>query len=344
MASLRWPASSMPPTRRWPCCCVRAIGHPITLMTTSRCSSSPWPSCPSSRWALTPTAASPCWRGADAAGAQSRLRRGPGRAGHRVLHRFRDAKGRPPGHFGPSALGVERSHHLRLRDPRRGRGGRADQPRPVPLARRAPGPSSDEKSPTTAPSSTSLTRWLAPPGLHHQLDRHRHHLSRSPPPRPCPHRGPHPLRQRHRAAQPALRGLRQQRLLGRVDLRGPGPLRLHPRPGLDGDLAGAEPKRLRYALLHTAGRLTTTSRGRRCGSRANGLGDRIGRCLCQTPIIATDHLRRGVAHQGHPAPHHRSRTALNRSNPPLLTPTTGRGAPPAGLSTPTHRLTAANRP
>jgi hypothetical protein len=29
---------------------------------------------------------------------------------------------------------------------------------------------------------------------------------------------------------------------------------------LDGDMATAEPKRLRYALLHTAGRLTTTSR------------------------------------------------------------------------------------
>lgn len=29
---------------------------------------------------------------------------------------------------------------------------------------------------------------------------------------------------------------------------------------LDGDMARAEPKRLRYALLHTAGRLTTTSR------------------------------------------------------------------------------------
>ena len=29
---------------------------------------------------------------------------------------------------------------------------------------------------------------------------------------------------------------------------------------LEGDLATAEPKRLRYALLHTAGRLTTSSR------------------------------------------------------------------------------------
>jgi hypothetical protein len=31
---------------------------------------------------------------------------------------------------------------------------------------------------------------------------------------------------------------------------------------LDGELAKAEPKRLRYALLHTAGRLTTSSRRR----------------------------------------------------------------------------------
>ncbi|MGH3183717.1 MAG: transposase, partial [Streptosporangiaceae bacterium] len=29
---------------------------------------------------------------------------------------------------------------------------------------------------------------------------------------------------------------------------------------LDGELASAEPKRLRYALLHTAGRLTTSGR------------------------------------------------------------------------------------
>ena len=44
-------------------------------------------------------------------------------------------------------------------------------------------------------------------------------------------RGPHPLCQRHRAAQPALSRLRQQRLLGRADLRGPRPHRLHPRVG-----------------------------------------------------------------------------------------------------------------
>ena len=42
----------------------------------------------------------------------------------------------------------------------------------------------------------------------------------------------------------------------------------------EGELASAEPKRLRYALLHTAGRLTTTSRRRRFAFSANGPGPR----------------------------------------------------------------------
>ena len=71
MAFLRWPASSMPPTRRWPCCCVRSIEHPTMLMTTSRCWTSPCPSCRSRRWALTPTTASPCWRAPIVPGPQS---------------------------------------------------------------------------------------------------------------------------------------------------------------------------------------------------------------------------------------------------------------------------------
>ncbi len=41
---------------------------------------------------------------------------------------------------------------------------------------------------------------------------------------------------------------------------------------LDGDLAKAEPKRLRYCLLHTAGRLVRTSWQQVCNSQTTGPG------------------------------------------------------------------------
>jgi len=41
---------------------------------------------------------------------------------------------------------------------------------------------------------------------------------------------------------------------------------------LDGDMAKVEPKRLRYALLHVAGRITTTGEAPPCTSRASGHG------------------------------------------------------------------------
>ena len=80
----------------------------------------------------------------------------------------------------------------------------------------APEPSSDEKSPTTGPSSTSLTRsgWRHQVFITNSTDTDVN-LPRSAPPWPRPRRGPHPLRQRHRVAQTCLRRLRQQRLLGR---------------------------------------------------------------------------------------------------------------------------------
>jgi hypothetical protein len=117
-----------------------------------------------------------------------------------------------------------------VRDPRGGRSGRADQPRPLPLAKRNPSHRPTRRAAPGGSVQPLRSRWVASPGLHHQLDRTRHHLSRGPPPRPCPRRGPHPLCQRHRAAQPAFSRLRQQRLLGRVDRLSPRPHRLHPGP------------------------------------------------------------------------------------------------------------------
>ena len=48
------------------------------------------------------------------------------------------------------------------------------------------------------------------------------------PPSPRPRREPHPRRQRHRAAQPAVRGLRPQRSLAAARADRPGPPRLGP--------------------------------------------------------------------------------------------------------------------
>ena len=64
---------------------------------------------------------------------------------------------------------------------------------------------------------------------------------------------------------------------------------------LEGELAKAEPKRLRYTLLHTAGRLSTTSRRTTLALQrewpwASALAD----CFRPAAITAPHHLRRGV--------------------------------------------------
>jgi hypothetical protein len=86
----------------------------------------------------------------------------------------------------------------------------------------------------------------------------RDHRAPSPPARPS--RGPHPRRQGHRAGQAPVQGVRAQR--GMAGDRGarPRPDRLGPALLLDGELADAEPKRLRYRLLHVAGRLAFSGR------------------------------------------------------------------------------------
>jgi hypothetical protein len=88
----------------------------------------------------------------------------------------------------------------------------------------------------------------------------------SPSPRPRPRRGPHPHRHGHRLRPLPVPRVRHQR---RLAAGGPDryrPARLDPttpsrrRPLLDGGLAAAEPKKLRYRLLHVAARITRSAR------------------------------------------------------------------------------------
>ena len=88
-------------------------------------------------------------------------------------------------------------------------------------------------------------------------------LPRRPPPRPRPRRGPHPLRQRHRPGPLPVRASRSTpawltAVMIAVDLLAwTQTLLLHDTP-----LARAEPKTLRYRLLHVAARLTRGQRRR----------------------------------------------------------------------------------
>ena len=69
-------------------------------------------------------------------------------------------------------------------------------------------------------------------------------------------RGPHPLRERHRAEPLPQPILRDQPSLAERGHAGCGSDRLTQHLLLSGDLAKAEPKALRYRLLHVAARLT----------------------------------------------------------------------------------------
>ncbi len=86
------------------------------------------------------------------------------------------------------------------------------------------------------------------------------------------------LTQRHRTHEPALAPLRDQPGLARTLPHRPRPARVDPparprTPRIPGDdLTRAEPKRLRYTLLHTAGAIITTGRRRYCRLATTGPG------------------------------------------------------------------------
>jgi Transposase DDE domain group 1 len=87
-------------------------------------------------------------------------------------------------------------------------------------------------------------------------------VPRSPPPHPGKGRGQDPLREKHRPEAFAITGLHgQYRLVPATSIARDllAWLRLL---ALDGDLAKAEPKTLRYKILHTAGRIVKGQRRR----------------------------------------------------------------------------------
>ncbi|WP_433055075.1 transposase [Dactylosporangium sp. CS-033363] len=97
-----------------------------------------------------------------------------------------------------------------------------------------------------------------PPGPHQRPDP----IPRSPPPRPRPGRRLHPLRQSHRLRSvpvPVMTFAINQAWL-HLALTGIDLLAWTQMLLLDGELATAEPKKLRYRLLHTAARITRTAR------------------------------------------------------------------------------------
>ena len=124
---------------------------------------------------------------------------------------------------------------------------------------RAPG----TPAPRCAAVAVRRGRRLALHRLRHQHHRGAVAVAGGPPLRPCPSRRPHPLRQGHGPSPAPLARVRHQcRLVHRRrDRRGPARLAADPRP-LDRDLATAEPKRLRYRVLHTTARLIRGQRQR----------------------------------------------------------------------------------
>jgi len=129
----------------------------------------------------------------------------------------------------------------------------------APASRRAPGPSSGEKNPTTGPSSTSSIRTAGATGS-------------ASPTRPTPtspiSRAATGVMPEWRTASAAPktphcatcpRRLRQQRVLGRVDLRGPRPHRLHPGPRTRGRTGQGRAQAVALHPFAHRRRLSTTS-------------------------------------------------------------------------------------
>ena len=85
-------------------------------------------------------------------------------------------------------------------------------------------------------------------------------VPRSPAPLPRPRRGPHPHRQNHRLRPVPVTAVRDQPAWLELALTGIDLLSWTQHLLLDGPLGRAEPKKLRYRLLHVAAKLTRTAR------------------------------------------------------------------------------------
>jgi hypothetical protein len=120
---------------------------------------------------------------------------------------------------------------------------------------------------------------------------------------------PHPPRQRHRTAQSALSRLRQQRLLGRARLHGPGSLRLHPGP--DAERRHGQGRTQTPALCPLAHRRSTQHHieDHDVASPARvAMGHHVARCLRPAPIAPADHLNRDAVVEDQRSPHRSSLT------------------------------------
>jgi hypothetical protein len=103
-------------------------------------------------------------------------------------------------------------------------------------------------------------RRLPLPSDPHRPGRPRHRRARLPAPPARARRGPDPWRQGHRPSEVPIQGVRAQRGVA-SDRDARAHLIVWTQAlVLDGELATAEPKRLRYRLLYVAGRLAFSGR------------------------------------------------------------------------------------
>ncbi len=158
------------------------------------------------------------------------------------------------------------------------------------------------------------------PGPPHRPGRRGHRRPGTWPPRPRTLRRPHPQRPGHRPAQPALPRLAL--VLIAQDL-----IAWTQRLALTGELARAEPKRLRYRLLHVAADWPSTAAAQGCDYRPVGPGPttspppssdskRSSRPPADHPLRSRDdHDHLGAPRPRAACPHRRSLAARTTPKP-----------------------------
>ena len=114
MASHRWPAFSTPPTRPWPCLLRPGNRPPHNADDHIEVLDLALAQLPVAPMGLDPDDGVAMLVRTDAAGASHDFVDALVERGIEFSIGFEMRKRRPPGHFGPSGLGVDRGHHRRL--------------------------------------------------------------------------------------------------------------------------------------------------------------------------------------------------------------------------------------
>jgi hypothetical protein len=141
------------------------------------------------------------------------------------------------------------------------RGGRDHRaPRPLAVAPGVPCLGAPGGAPSRCQLQPLRSPRPAPPSFDHQLQRHRPRLPGGPPPPPCPGGRPDQGGQGVRPRKLPLRQLPGQPGVAFAGADGPGPAGLGRQLCLPAQFLEAAPKRLRYQLLHVAGRLVRSGR------------------------------------------------------------------------------------